>query len=205
LLGMTRTLLDEGNRTWLESDAYRDPTRPLHAELGTGHLNAARALQQLQGGEWSEAQAVPAIGWSFGTAESPLPPDLPRTEQTNLQRDYVFAEPLAGGSYLSATLAWERLVVLNDANDNGLYDLGESFTDRGINNLDLYLMRAEDDDLSDSIWSSVSRVDSVEHLFTQIPETGTYKLRVVYRQQVPDALAQNYGLAWWAVPVSEAN
>jgi hypothetical protein len=205
LLGMTRTLLDESNRTWLESDAYRDPTRPLHAELGTGHLNAARALQQLQGGEWSEAQAVPAIGWSFGTAESPLPPDLPRTEQTNLQRDYVFAEPLAGGSYLSATLAWERLVVLNDANDNGLYDLGESFTDRGINNLDLYLMRAEDDDLSDSIWSSVSRVDSVEHLFTQIPETGTYKLRVVYRQQVPDALAQNYALAWWAVPVSEVN
>ena len=202
LLGMTRTLLDEGNRTWLESDAYRDPTRPLHAELGTGHLNAARALQQLQGGEWSDAQAVPAIGWSFGTAESPLPPDLPRTEQTNLQRDYVFAEPLAGGSYLSATLAWERLVVLNDANNNGLYDLGESFTDRGINNLDLYLMRAEDDDLSDSIWSSVSRVDSVEHLFTQIPETGTYKLRVVYRQQVPDALAQNYALAWWAVPVS---
>ncbi|WP_204140113.1 S8 family serine peptidase [Halomicronema sp. CCY15110] len=205
LLGMTRTLLDESNQNWLASDAYRDPTRPLHAELGTGHLNAARALQQLQGGEWSAAQAVPAIGWSFGTAESPLPPDLPRTEQTNLQRDYVFAEPLAGGSYLSATLAWERLVVLNDANNNGLYDLGETFTDRGINNLDLYLMRAEDDDLSDSIWSSVSRVDSVEHLFTQIPETGTYKLRVVYRQQVPDALAQNYALAWWAVPASEVN
>ena len=205
LMGMTRTLLDESNQNWLASDAYRDQTRPLHAELGTGHLNAARALQQLQGGEWSTADTVPTIGWSFGTAESPLPPDLPRTEQANLQRDYVFSEPLAGGSYLSATLTWERLVVLNDANSNDLYDLGESFTDRGINNLDLYLMRAEDDDLSDSVWSSVSQVDSVEHIFTQIPETGTYKLRVVYRQQVPDALAQDYALAWWAVSAAGTN
>ncbi|MEM6521404.1 MAG: S8 family serine peptidase, partial [Cyanobacteria bacterium P01_C01_bin.70] len=55
LLGMTRTLYDESNQTWLESDAYRDQTRPLHADLGTGHLNASRALQQLQGGQWSEA------------------------------------------------------------------------------------------------------------------------------------------------------
>lgn len=202
LLGMTRTLLDEGNQTWLESDAYIDPARPLHSELGTGHLNASRALQQLQGGQWSVDEPVPAIGWSFGTAESALPPDLPRTESTNLYRDYVFADALQGGSYLSATLAWQRLVVLNDANGNGLFDLDESFDDRGINNLDLYLMRAEDDDIADSIWSSVSQVDSVEHIFTQIPATGAYKLRVVYRQQVPDELAQDYALAWWAVPAN---
>ncbi len=205
LLGMTRTLLDESNQTWLESDAYVDQTRPLHVEFGTGHLNASRALQQLQGGQWSVTDAVPAIGWSFGTAESSLPPDLPRTEQVNLYRDYVFEDALQGGSYFSATLAWERLVVLNDANENGLYDLEESFVDRGINNLDLYLMRAEDDDVSDSVWSSVSQVDSVEHIFTQIPETGAYKLRVVYRQQVSDELAQNYALAWWAMPATGAN
>ncbi|MEM9119592.1 MAG: S8 family serine peptidase [Cyanobacteria bacterium P01_F01_bin.56] len=205
LLGMTRTLLDESNQTWLESDAYVDQTRPLHVEFGTGHLNASRALQQLQGGQWSVTDVVPAIGWSFSTTESPLPPDLPRIEQANLYRDYVFEEALQGGSYLSATLAWERLVVLNDANKNGLYDLEESFVDRGINNLDLYLMRAEDNDVADSVWSSVSQVDSVEHIFTQIPETGAYKLRVVYRQQVPDELAQDYALAWWAVPVTKTN
>jgi len=204
LLGMTRTLLDEGNQTWLESDAYADPARPLHSELGTGHLNASRALQQLQGGQWSVAAPVPAIGWSFGTAESPLPPDLPRTERTTLQRDYVFESALQGGSYLSATLAWERLVVLNDANGNGVYDLDESFEDRGINNLDLYLMRAEDDDIADSVWSSVSEVDSVERIVTEIPATGQYKLRDVYRQQVPDELAQDYALAWWAVPANGA-
>ncbi|MGD1943078.1 MAG: S8 family serine peptidase [Leptolyngbyaceae cyanobacterium] len=199
LLGMSRTLYDESNLTWLDSDAYRDPTRPLHADLGTGHLNATRALQQLNGGQWSVAEPVPVIGWSFGTAESPLPPELPRTESAVLQRDYVFDQPLRGGSYLSATLTWERLVVLNDTNDNGLYDFEETFSDRGLNNLDLYLMRAEDNDIANSVWSSISEVDSLEHIFAQVPTTGQYKLRVVYRQQIEDELAQDYALAWWAV------
>ncbi|MEM9004113.1 MAG: S8 family serine peptidase [Cyanobacteria bacterium P01_F01_bin.86] len=199
LLGMARTLYDESNLTWFESDAYQDPKLPLHAELGTGHLNAYRALLQFDGGQWLAGE-VPTIGWSYGTAESSLPPDLPRTEPATLSQDYVFNTPLQGGSYLAATLAWERLVVLNDEDENGLYNLGETFTDRGLNNLDLYLMRADDDDIADSIWSSVSDVDSVEHLFTQIPETGRYKLRVVYRQQIEDELAQDYALAWWAVP-----
>lgn len=199
-MGMARTLYDEGNRTWLDSDAYRDPNRPLHSELGTGHLNAYRALQQLQGGQWSADAPVPSIGWDFGTVESPLPPELPRTEEATLFRDYVLETPLQGGSYLASTLTWERLVVLDDANGNGTYDLGETFDNRGLNNLDLYLMRAEDTDVADSIWSSTSSVDSVEHIFTQIPATGNYKLRVVYHQQVTDELAQNYAIAWWTVP-----
>ncbi len=201
-LGMTRTLYDEHNLTWLEGDAYRDPTRPLHSELGTGHLNAYRALVQFQGGEWSPEETVPAIGWSYAVAESPLPPDLPRNEAVVLAQDYVFEDALQGGSYLSATLAWERLVVLNDANNNGLYDMGESFDDRGLNNLDLYLMPAEENDIAKSVWSSVSAVDSVEHIFVKLPETGRYKLRVVYRQRIEDPLAQGYALAWWAVPAT---
>lgn len=200
LLGMAKTIYDEANQTWLASDAYADAKIPLHSELGTGHLNAYRALIQLQGGQRSAAGSVPVVGWSYGNAESPLPPDLPREDTALLSRDYVFDTPLQGGSYLSATLAWERLVVLVDDNENDRYDLGEAFENRGLNNLDLYLMRADDDDIANSVWSSVSDVDSVEHIFTQIPATGEYKLRVVYRQQIQDALAQDYGLAWWAVP-----
>lgn len=200
LLGMSRTLRDERNLTWLDSDAYRDPKIPLHVEFGTGHLNAYRALQQLQGGEWSPGEVVPVVGWTYGTAESSLPPDLPRTDTALRFEDYEFDAVLAGGSHLSATLAWERLVVLNDENGNNRFDLDETFEDRGLNNLDLYLMRAEDDDIADSVWSSVSEVDSVEHIFTEIPATGRYKLRVVYRQRIEDELAQDYALAWWAVP-----
>jgi hypothetical protein len=47
--------------------------------------------------------------------------------------------------------------------------------------------------------SSISAEDSVEHIFAPIPTTGRYKLRVVYRQQVTDDLAQSYGLAWWGM------
>ena len=77
---------------------------------------------------------------------------------------------------------------------------GETFNDKGLNNVDLFLMRAEDDDIADSLWSSESQEDSMEHIFYQIPATGRYKLRVVYRQQVHDEATQPYALAWWAVP-----
>jgi hypothetical protein len=191
-LGMSRTLLDNANQSWLESDAYRDPKIPLNKDLGTGHLNAYRAYQQLVPGAFGPDQAIPAIGWNFTELQSPAGPGA--------VHDYVFETPLQGGSYLSATLAWERIVELVDANGNSLYDLGEGFTDKGLNNMNLYLMPADTDDISKSLWSSVSEVDSVEHIFYQIPETGRYKLRVIYQQQVHDEPSQPYALAWWSVP-----
>ncbi|MBD1874358.1 S8 family serine peptidase [Nodosilinea sp. FACHB-131] len=189
-LGMSRTLVDDGNRSWLESDAYRDPKIPLHSELGTGHLNAYRAYQQLAPGAAGPDQAIPAIGWNFAELEA-----RPATVH-----DYEFADALQAGSFLSATLAWERVVELVDANRNGLYDLGEGFNDKGLNNLDVYLMPADEDDITKSVWSSVSEVDSIEHIFYQIPETGRYKLRVVYQQQAHSEPTQPYALAWWSVP-----
>jgi hypothetical protein len=63
-------------------------------------------------------------------------------------------------------------------------------------------MRAEDNDTSKSIWSSQSDVDSVEHIFHQIPANGRYKIRVQFRQQVNDH-TQPYALAWWSVPVQD--
>ncbi|MBD2460186.1 S8 family serine peptidase [Oscillatoria sp. FACHB-1407] len=191
LLGMSRTLVDQANTNWLESDAYRDPKIPLHAELGTGHLNAYRAIQQFSPGQWSSDAPVPAIGWDYSSVSE--------GDGATSYRDYVIEQPLQGESFVSVTLAWNRPVELQDANGNGQYDIGETFTEQGLNNLDIYLMRAEDTDVADSIWSSVSEVDSVEHIFRQVPETGRYKIRVVYRDRVNDA-TQNYAIAWWAMP-----
>ena len=184
LLGMARTLLDEGGKTWIESDAYASQNIPLHAELGTGHLNAFRAYEQLSGGQWLPG-AIPATGWNYSSL-------------SGNSEDYTFEQPLQGGSYVSATLTWERTVELNS--DDEYFDRGESFTGRALGNLDLYLMPADSDDISQSVWSSVSTEDSLEHIFIPIPTTGQYKLRVVQNQGTD---AEPYAIAWWAQAAQE--
>jgi hypothetical protein len=191
-LGMSRTLLDLSNRDWLSSDAYDNPALPIDAQLGTGHLNAFRAYQQFSPGQWTDAQPVPAIAWDYNTVGT--------SDDTSKFRDYVFETDLQAGSFVSVTLVWNRLVELNDTNQNEEFDLDETFTDRGLNNLDIYLMNADDTDTDDAIGSSISRVDSVEHLFQQVPVSGRYKIRVVYRNRANEP-TQPYAIAWWAVPV----
>jgi hypothetical protein len=184
---MSRDILTKDNRNWLESDAYKDKKIPLDFQMGTGQLNAFRAYQQFSPGQWKPDAALPPIGWDY------------RTVKESSFQDYVLEQPLQQGSFVSVTLAWDRLVELQDKNNNQRYDVGESFSDRGLNNLDIYLMRVEDDDISKSIWSSQSDVDSVEHIFQEIPATGRYKIRVQYRQKVNEE-TQPYALAWWTVP-----
>ncbi|MDB9345094.1 S8 family serine peptidase [Nodularia spumigena CS-586/05] len=192
-LGMTRTLIDKQNQNWLASDAYEDPQIPLDAQMGTGHLNTFRAYQQFRAGQWQPSSTVAAVGWNYGTV------DVGSTV------DYTFDKPLKQGSYASITLTWNRLVELNDTSENKQYDLGETFSDRGLNNLDLYLIKADAQN-SDAgvVCSSVSKIDSVEHIFCPVPATGNYKIRVQFREQVNEA-TQPYGLAWWSVPKSDLN
>ena len=185
LLGMSRTLLDERGRDWTESDAYSSQDIPLHKELGTGHLNAYRAYEQLAGGQWA-AGSVPTVGWSYSA--------LPETGSTE---DYIFEQPLKGGSYVNATLSWQRIVELNGSDE--YFDVNETFAGAALSNLDLYLMPANAEDVNQSVWSSVSAEDSLEHIFIPVPADGRYKLRVVQKRAVSGA--QPYALAWWAKEV----
>ena len=70
---------------------------------------------------------------------------------------------------------------------------------------DIYLIKADAQN-SDAgvVCSSVSKIDSVEHIFCPVPATGNYKIRVQFREQVNEA-TQPYGLAWWSVPKSALN
>jgi Subtilase family len=191
LLGMTRTVLDLGEKNWLASDAYSDRAIPLDSQMGTGHLHAFRAYEQFSGGQWKPDAPVAAIAWDYNSVGAKRS-DAPR------YRDYVIDKPLQAGSFVAATLAWNRLVTLQDGNGNEQFDPGEAFINGGLNNLDIYLMRAEDNDTKKSIWSSVSKVDSVEHIFHPVPTAGQYKIRVVYRDRANEQV-QPYALAWWAV------
>ncbi|HIK26738.1 MAG: S8 family serine peptidase [Oscillatoriaceae bacterium SKW80] len=194
-LGMTRTVVDKEGRDWLSSDAYHDPSIPLQVHSGTGHLNAFRAYQQFSAGQWSPTALVPPIGWDYRSVSSP---NYKEASNPSFQ-EYILEKPLQQGGFVAVTLAWDRLVELEDKNNNGEYDIGEEFRDRGLNNLDLYLMRVEDDNPAASISSSISAVDSIEHIFFPIPQTARYKIRVQFRQQVNQP-TQPYALAWWTVP-----
>ena len=191
LLGMSKTIIDKQNRNWLDSDAYRQPKVALNAEIGAGQLNAFRAYEQFQAGQWQPLQPVPAMGWNY------------RQLKANSSEDYALATPLQQGSYVAITLVWDRLVELRDKNQNGEFDVKEDFRDRGLNNLDLYLLNAESNTVASNICTSISQVDSVEHIFCPVPTTGKYKIRVQFRRQVNQP-SQPYAIAWWTVPAKSA-
>ena len=186
LLGMMRTIFSKSHYTWFDSEAYRNPEIPVDIEMGAGHLNVLRAYQQFSAGQWKPGNPVPTMGWDYETVT-----------KDNYQ-EYVIASPLQENSFVAITLVWDRLVELNDKNKNEQYDLGETFEDQGLNNLDLYLMSTDSNNTSESVCRSISKVDNTEHIFCAVPSTGNYKIRVQYQQQM-NLENQPYGLAWWTV------
>jgi subtilisin family serine protease len=186
LLGMTRTVSNKNNQNWFESDAYKNSKIPLDIQMGTGHLNLNRAYQQFFSGQWSGDIPVNNLGWDYGKINP------------NGDKDYVIARPLKKDSFIAITLAWDRLVALEDSDRNGRYDPGEKFRDRGLNDLNLALIANEGKEKNATICESISEVDSVEHIFCRVPTTGSYKIRVNYKKQVNEE-TQDYGLAWWSL------
>lgn len=186
LLDMEKTILGEKNHTWLESDAYVTPRIPLDIQMGTGQINAWRAYQQFSAGQPSDRQSVGEKGWNYGQL------------QAYTYQDYYLKSPLTAGSHAAITLTWDRLVTLNDFNRNQQFDVGETFRDRGLNNLDLYLLPADEERDTLNTCASSSVEDSTEHIFCPVPATGHYKIRVYYRHQFNEPV-QSYGLAWWTL------
>ncbi|WP_069791412.1 S8 family serine peptidase [Cyanobacterium sp. IPPAS B-1200] len=181
-LGMSRTVLTQKNQTWLQTSAYQNPAIPMSMEMGTGHLNVYRAYQQLIAGQWKPEESVPAMGWNYSSIK------------VNHHHHYNLEKPLKAGSFVAITLTWNRLVELRDYNNNQIYDMGEVFIDKGLNDLNLYLV-SENDQV---ICSSVSQVDSVEHIFCPIPKTDQYQIKVHFKNQVNQP-SQDYALAWHTV------
>lgn len=187
LLDMKRTIFSEHNFNWLDSDAYQSPRIPLDIQMGAGQIDAERAYQQFSSGQATSDRPVNAVGWDYGKVSA------------RKYQEYYLDRPLAAGSYAAITLAWDRLVELNDFNRNRQYDVGETFLNRGLNNLDVYLLPVGEDSNMRNVCSSSSFEDSVEHIFCPIPAAGRYKIRVYYRHQFNEPV-QSYGLAWWTVP-----
>ncbi|MEL6494979.1 MAG: S8 family serine peptidase, partial [Cyanobacteria bacterium J06623_7] len=190
LLDMERTIKGEKNHTWLEADAYVNPRIPFDMQMGTGQINVWRAYRQFSAGQFQSRGKVSNLGWDYGTVAA------------NEYQEYELEQPLVAGSHAAITLVWDRLVLLNDFNRNHQYDVGETFRDRGLNNLDVYLLPQDEESNMRNVCASSSFEDSTEHIFCPIPETGRYKIRIYHRHQFNEPL-QNYGLAWWTKAADE--
>lgn len=185
VLGVQRTILGQrGNYTWRKSDAFASAAIPLDMQLGVGQLNAYRAYQQFSAGQQSPQAPVSPLGWDYNRVDA------------GSARDYELERSLEAGSFVAVTLAWDRRVELDDRNRNGRFDAGESFRDRGLNDLNAFLLPVDGESDEQANCASTSTVDSVEHIFCQVPRSGRYKIRVRYGQQVNESV-QPYGLAWW--------
>jgi hypothetical protein len=186
-LGMTRTLIEKQNLDWLATAAYKNAKIPLDAQMGAGHLNAFRAYQQLNGGEWKPTLTVPPIGWDYGIIN------------TNSSQEYALEKSLKKNSFVAITLSWDRLVELNDKNNNQQYDLDETFVNKGLNDLDVYLVQENGKNDQVVVCASMSELDSIEHIFCPVPTHGNYKIRVQFKKQI-NKPTQSYALAWWTIP-----
>ncbi len=193
LLGMERTVLkQDGTSNWFDSEAYLEEETfffdtPLDEQMGAGHLNAKRALQQFIPGEQEisgnfgapPVDDVPVIGWDYGTISGP---NFPINK-------YLLDETLEAGNFISITLAWDREVEFaNDADMDGEFDVNDTFEeytdlDDVLTNLNLYLVPKGTFDVGDfDIAISESNVTPVEHIFTEIPFDGEYEIWV-YRNE----------------------
>jgi len=187
IIGMERTVIKEhpglpDNQAddWFDTDAHSDPNIPLDRNMGVGQLNAKRAVQQHSAGEFGPG-SVPLIGWDYFVQDDPF-------------IDISYHLPsLNAGDYVSATLVWDRELVLNSPFPE--YERGDEFIDFGFENLDLHLVH-NNHGVETVVASSTSTAWNLEHIFASAPVDGDYFLRVDLTGfnfvQVP------YALAWWA-------
>lgn len=179
VIGMERTVETTGGSNWFGSFPDLDPTIPLDPQMGVGHLNAKRAIDQLDGGEHAVGP-VPNIGWDYASIDDPF---IPNPYILNLSK----------GDYVSATLVWDREVLLNSPFPD--YQRGDTFADTFFEDLNLYLVRAGEEP-EQAIKASISTEWNLEHIFAPVPADGDYEILVDLTGE--GFVSVNYAIAWWA-------
>lgn len=170
---------------WNFSAGKFSVTKPLDDEQGVGYLDATRAIINLAG-ENVGPGPVAGIGWDESVI---APADLPSLNT------YAINQALAAGSFLTATLVWDRIVAEGDG--NGIVDDVDTYAFGELANLDLRVLDATNAVIAES----VSTTDNVEHLHFPLPvnaAAGEYKLQVSYTGG--GLLATEFALAWWTDP-----
>ena len=186
--GSTRTVTNNLGQDWLHSPAYNNPFMPLDPGMGTGHLNAGRAITQFSSGKQFPNtpgfnETVPMIGWSEYFVE-PLQ-----------SQEYFLESSMAAGQYIAITLCWDRHTEHTGGNT---YNYGDTFFPYAdeygpMNDLDLYLEKSD----GTVVAASTSTAFNVEHIFFQLQDAGNYKIVVYNTGGGLGSFTELYGLAWW--------
>jgi hypothetical protein len=198
--GTKRTVLNRNNGDWLASPASNDSEQPLDLDFGAGMLNVGKAIEQFRSGEVGPG-GVGDVGW-----------DHDRSGGVGDAFTYAFNQSSKAGDYIAVTLAWDREVTITGFDDN--YNAGDDFFNEGfedtVNNLNLYLLEANENDVANAVAVSNALDSTVEHIFFKVPAGGgDYKIVVQHENQdagfaTSDGPANlidsqvDFGIAWWA-------
>ena len=150
-------------------------TQPLDIAQGAGQMNLENAYHQYLPAE-QDPGTVSDVGW-----------DIQQINH-NSENLYTINGIVLAGEFITATLAWDRIVTTGTEED--IDDVVYSFDH--LDNLDLYLYDA--DDLSTPLASSISTIDNVEHLYYSAATTGNYVLGV--KMANAPVGSELYALAW---------
>lgn len=163
---------------------------------------------------------VDPMGWDFANIDQTLQTVPPATQAVNTGFiDYVINVPLLGPrpdplnpggpqlapDRLTITLCWQRELTLRELDFSnpenpriGIIDAAE------FENLNLFLIACDSNGnpTGTAVRSSVSVFSPTEHIFTDIPQSSLYLIRVQWAATVYDVLNKRpfaetqYGLAW---------
>jgi hypothetical protein len=176
--GSNRTILDREDKDWTQSEAFLDPSTPLDDQMGAGHLNVRRAVQQLAANEQGPGN-VQLLGWDYGSYSS-----------SGQQAVYTLNGSVPAGQYITVTLIWDRIV---ETPNDTVYNSGDAFLGYEMADLNLAIERTDGTVLR----TSVSDNTNYEHIFYQTG--GSEDIRITVGRVCCDGPANgNYAIAWWA-------
>jgi hypothetical protein len=183
MINSAQTTLDTNGSPWSASSLL-----PLDNQQGSGRLDAVATAHQYMAGQYTPG-AVANVGWALHDI-------LGASTAFDTPESYTLGLPVTPGSFIDATLIWDRHVVWTDRGTPGAIDPSDSFSVNPLNpqdDLNLYLFR--DGVL---VASSTSAVDTVEHIHFLVDQAGSYSLRVTRGAAVDPG--ETYALAWRSVP-----
>lgn len=184
--GSERTVWNGADKDWEESVAFASPFVALDPEMGAGHLNAKRAVEQLMPGEYDPGM-IPKNGWDYHTIGG-----------GGASNEYFFEDEIGG--YIAVTLAWDRQTTHTQTCGVGTFCEGDQFftgtLDETANDLDIRILPANSNDFGDAVAASLGSDDTLEHIFFDIPN-GMYKIVVTNSNISGKGEADTYALAWW--------